>query len=359
MSKKHNNINWLDSINDMDESYDSCDSFDSFDSFDSSNSCETKSKKYKKSNKKLDKFSDQSKISSNVSNHIVILTFNTFKSQYDAEIKDEYNFPIQLNDDVDNTSNSNNSNNSNNSRNQNNLCYFCNCKMATAKTTFILESKTKYTTCPLCNCILNFKPSCIKKCFLVKSNLSQKKINKIVLNYFEKHNNIPHPSVIDKNVKLIKLSINNFINAYVLMTEKEKSHFNDFKMMFTNDVISDFKIKDTINFSSYFSSNSTNSTNLTNSTNVSEPTYNSTSKNKKNDKLYDNSHFENIKLENYELSTIQNNMLEKYTLTNKKKQLELIFLIKNNLKNKCEKSICGSNLLTTDFEQINKINRTK
>lgn len=185
------------------------------------------------------------------------------------------------------------------------LCGFCGGKYKKTYITFTHNMKVK--SCVLCNFVINFKEECIGKCFLINSNLTQNDINLKILNNFNSNGNILALSQIDPKAKIIKLSIYQFIHCYSLMSEDDKKQFNNFKIMFTNDIISYLKS----GMTNYFSSSKENITIL----------------------KHDNSCFEN-KNENYIMSNKQDQTLKKYIDQFKSKQLGIIKIIKQSIEEK-------------------------
>ena len=151
---------------------------------------------------------------------------------------------------------------------------------------------------------------------LMYSKISQNEINKITNEYFVKNDSIPLPKIIDKqSLKINYCSLHKFIDAYSEMTTEEKSHFSDFKIMFTNSMAQNMKSKSNNEFAKFFSSSTKSLTKLS-------------TENKKIDK-YDNSYFENdIK----KLNQTQIDILDKYL--NKNVQTKEIKQFKLNVENK-------------------------
>ncbi len=131
------------------------------------------------------------------------------------------------------------------------ICNFCGEAYKKFYVVYIHDSannkKIKTKSCALCGAIVNFKGSYMGKCFLAISQLDQSEINSKILKNFNSEGTILTPTEIDPKSKIVDISIYEFINAYVLMSSKEKKLFGDLKVMFTSNIISSLQNK-TINY---------------------------------------------------------------------------------------------------------------
>lgn len=98
-------------------------------------------------------------------------------------------------------------------------------------------------SCYLCYVVSNIKKNNTSHIFLINSTIDQKDINKKINEYFETNNKILKPLDIDKSALLIDMSVWRFTNLYNKMDTKEKKHFSNFKIFFTNQIINKLKIK--------------------------------------------------------------------------------------------------------------------
>lgn len=198
---------------------------------------------------------------------------------------------------------------------ENSMCNFCGGKYKKSAVTYVYNVETKKQiktmSCILCNSVVNFKNLHIGKCFLVSSDMSQNKINSLILNNFNSNGKILSPSEIDKKAQLINYSIYEFINAYSLMTNNEKSNFSNFKMMFTSNVISSLK---STGFVNYFSACDDD---------ISI-------------KKHDNSYFDRNNY--YKMNDTQNKILLKYVKKFKDSNLQLTNMTINSIAKKIQNS---------------------
>ena len=111
-------------------------------------------------------------------------------------------------------------------------CHYCN-SLSTLKNTFDYKLKKIYKMCILCNMIFNFKKEYTNKLFFVKSKLTQKKINKKSMKFYEKESHMILPHDLDKKCKLIKLSP--YLLFEIIIEHPE--YFTNYKIMFNNNAI--------------------------------------------------------------------------------------------------------------------------
>ena len=119
----------------------------------------------------------------------------------------------------------------------NNICSLCGGKYSKSYITFIYDENVKTKSCFLCNVVCNFKCYSTGKCFLITSELKQNEINVAILQHFNTKNEIPKPTEIDPNCKIVKLSLFEFVKCYQQMTCSQQKLFADFKIMFTGEVM--------------------------------------------------------------------------------------------------------------------------
>jgi hypothetical protein len=112
-------------------------------------------------------------------------------------------------------------------------CHHCNSTPTNLYNTFDYKLKKVYKMCILCNMIFNFKKEYTNKLFFVKSKLTQKKINKKSMKFYDKNSYMILPIDLDKNCKLIKLSP--FLLFEIIIEHPE--YFTNYKIMFNNNAI--------------------------------------------------------------------------------------------------------------------------
>lgn len=111
-------------------------------------------------------------------------------------------------------------------------CYYCECK-TDLQNTYDYKLKKIYKMCILCNMLFNFKKSYTNKIFFVKSKVSQKKINKKSMKFYNKKSYMISPIELDTNCKLINLSP--FLLFEIITIHPE--YFTNYKIMFNNNAI--------------------------------------------------------------------------------------------------------------------------
>lgn len=124
------------------------------------------------------------------------------------------------------------------------ICPFCKIKCTKEYMTYITidDENIKMKTCYLCHITLNMNKQYMDKIFLVKSKLEQYEINKKTLEYFYKNNRVPLPNEIDKNAKIVKLQIYQYIkmNEYA----DNKYDIGKYVIFFTNEISKDIDVKE-------------------------------------------------------------------------------------------------------------------
>jgi len=108
-------------------------------------------------------------------------------------------------------------------------CNFCGGECKKLYNTYLYDAKIITKSCYLCHIICNFSSSHIGQAFLVFSKLSQQKINEKILDYYYKHNIILTPSKLDKDCKVVNLSLFKFATFDIEVKKK----FPNFKIMFS------------------------------------------------------------------------------------------------------------------------------
>lgn len=181
------------------------------------------------------------------------------------------------------------------------------------------NKKIKTKSCVFCNVVVNFKSAYMGKCFLVSSVLNQNEINSRILNDFDLNNTISTPLELDKSSQLIQLSIFEFVNAYELMSSDEKKLFENFKVMFTSNIVSLLQNKTT----NYFSACKTETILV---------------------KKHDNTYFENT---TYKFTPKQQKILDKYVKKYISSQLDKTHQIKSSIDAKCIDIINKVNFLNS------------
>lgn len=116
---------------------------------------------------------------------------------------------------------------------KNTRCYFC--EFATCSIdTYIYSEKKIVKTCILCHTISNFKTYYVYNVMLCHSDKSQSDIIKLTHDYYKKHNKIPVPFDIDKNVRRINLDCITFAHFYDQYYRKDK--YAKFIFFFTSEI---------------------------------------------------------------------------------------------------------------------------
>jgi hypothetical protein len=126
--------------------------------------------------------------------------------------------------------------------NENNMtCQICLERVLKIYSTYFIKSKIKMNCCYLCNIIMNFKNIYIGKVILIYSKLSQKEINKKTHQLFNKNKYIPSLLEIDSNAKIINFPVHLFCILKNNFDENEIKIFDNYKIFFTNKIITNLK----------------------------------------------------------------------------------------------------------------------
>lgn len=185
---------------------------------------------------------------------------------------------------------------------EDNICGLCGEKYQKGYLTYLYNDKIKTKSCYLCKTIVNFSSNSMGKCMLVSSELEQIEINKKILEYVKRNNEMPKPKELDENCKLVNISIFNFLQCYTQMEKSEKKKFDHIKIVFTNEAINYLKSTE----QNFFSKDS-----------------------KKSKSKYDSSYFN---LETYEFTKTEQKIIDKKNdLINTKNKLTSV---QKSLKNK-------------------------
>lgn len=119
--------------------------------------------------------------------------------------------------------------------NEDNICVFCKSKY----------NKLNNKMCVMCNIVnSNITSKDIFSFIIGNSKLTQIEIIIKTRDYIYKHNKVPLPTDIDKEVQLIKINPSMFIEVFKIMSEKDKLKFKEFKIFFTDDL--DIKLLKTL-----------------------------------------------------------------------------------------------------------------
>jgi hypothetical protein len=126
-----------------------------------------------------------------------------------------------------------------------NCCSTCDSTVEQTYTTYtdktsndVTFGKKKVKCCYLCHIILNFRPAHASKMFLIKSHLSQKKINRLVNSQFQRGRVVDSVLRVDGVAQLIPLSVHRFV---LFSDDDRKQLLNDklnYKVYFTYCVVS-------------------------------------------------------------------------------------------------------------------------
>jgi len=119
----------------------------------------------------------------------------------------------------------------------NNLCVFCGSKCKMTYITYIHAKQIKTKACYFCHIVMNFKKYHIGKVLLIKSDLGQSMVNKVMMEHYYGNGEMMTLEELDENATVIPIQSFEFAN---LMSHADKkvlsSVFKEFVVFFTEEM---------------------------------------------------------------------------------------------------------------------------